>query len=130
MMGKKRKTYHRNARGAETQIVGKTNFLIKCAPEARKLLRLVKRKNFTTDVKAQKEVALLFRGIHMKMRGLDAWAAIHDYSDLPGFMEIIKELRQEYSQVFNRIPIDLEIETPLVLKVIYDDSNGSDEGEH
>jgi len=96
----------------------RADFLVKCGAEARKLLKLVKQKEFTTDLKLQKQAALLFRGIHMKMRSLDACAEIRDQANLPGFMDIIQELRGEYSQVFNRIPIDVTTDgRPMIIEI-------------
>lgn len=78
-----------------------------CKPEAKKLIKLIRNRQFTTSLKLQREAALLFQGIDMKMAVLDANAELRDHGDLRAFLNLIAELRGQYSQVYNRIPIDV-----------------------
>ena len=97
----------------EMNIIGKIDFDRICGKEARKLIKLVKHKDFSSTKKMQDDAALLFRGIDMKMRTIQAGARLQDSKSFDEFLKALSELKTEYSQAFNRIPVDVAITEPI-----------------
>lgn len=92
----------------EDRLIAAVDILSQCKREINTLKRIVKAKDFATNLKKQNQVALISRGIFLKMQSLDA-VGYHVIGELDPLRKTIAGLARNYGKLFDTQQVALQV---------------------
>ena len=109
MTGSKNMTKSKAYRGEEDAIITKLDLMKLCKKEINKWKRIIRNREFPTNLKMQKEAALIARGIYIKYQSIKA---INDHKEdkIDDFIESISTMAGKYENLFSGQSVKISME--------------------
>jgi vacuolar-type H+-ATPase subunit I/STV1 len=95
----------------EKKIIKQIDIQKHCKREIRKFYRLIRKKEFSTDLALQKEVALIARAIFLKIQSIDI-ATWFEMGEIDEFTKAVEKMARQYEGLFSPQSIALQVTGP------------------